>query len=368
MGVSVGLLVGLLTFSQTSGTTGRPAPATAASSLDPAARTQILVLGTPHLSTLEKPLNPKALDSLLDVLVAFRPRVVAVEAMPAWSVSDMDRRKGHFTAILEQFAAQRLAIGRIAQAETKLSAEAAQVESRRLLEALSRDSESRERVRAILVCLAGYEETCALLQWSYLPETVRADTDLLPISIRTHLSKSLAGTNEISAIGVRVASQLGLSSISDIDDQREGDRLLDFAPALTKELESNPAYRAVADSTTYRESDRRFRESAEKNDLLPYYLWLNAVEYQRADLETQWGLFFRTRLPSGLDRARVALWEVRNLLMVANIREASAGHPGGRVLVVVGVAHKPFLDAYLSQMTDVALVDLKDIASKGTNR
>src|SRR3546814_14542299 len=57
--------------------------------------------------------------------------------------------------------------------------------------------------------------------------------------------------------------------------------------------------------------------------------------------------------PDQVGRRRVALWEVRNLRMVANIREVAARHPGGRVLVIVGSAHKPWFDAYLRMMTAV---------------
>jgi hypothetical protein len=43
--------------------------------------------------------------------------------------------------------------------------------------------------------------------------------------------------------------------------------------------------------------------------------------------------------------------------MAANIREVAARHPGGRILVITGSAHKPWLDAYLAMMSDVEIVD-----------
>jgi pheromone shutdown protein TraB len=79
------------------------------------------------------------------------------------------------------------------------------------------------------------------------------------------------------------------------------------------------------------------------------------------DVSKQWHLFFRTELPSKIDRARVALWEARNLNIAGRIRAASAWHPGGRVLVVIGAAHKPFLDLYLAQMMDIQVVQLGDV-------
>lgn len=65
----------------------------------------------------------------------------------------------------------------------------------------------------------------------------------------------------------------------------------------------------------------------------------------------------RRESPNAVGRTRVAEWETRNLRQVANIREVASQRPGGRVLVIVGSAHKPWFDAYLSMMTDVAIVD-----------
>ena len=37
-------------------------------------------------------------------------------------------------------------------------------------------------------------------------------------------------------------------------------------------------------------------------------------------------------------------------------RAVAAIHPGGRILVIYGAAHKPFLEAYLSQTADLVIV------------
>jgi len=72
----------------------------------------------------------------------------------------------------------------------------------------------------------------------------------------------------------------------------------------------------------------------------------------------------RTRFASGTDRSRLGLWENRNLKIAARIRAVAALHPGGRVLVFYGAAHKPFLEAYLSQMADVRLVGLQELMAR----
>jgi hypothetical protein len=78
--------------------------------------------------------------------------------------------------------------------------------------------------------------------------------------------------------------------------------------------------------------------------------------FATADVDAQWGVFLRTHFESGSDRSRLGLWENRNLTIAARIRGVAALHPGGRVLVIYGAAHKPFLEAYLSKMADLRLV------------
>jgi len=67
------------------------------------------------------------------------------------------------------------------------------------------------------------------------------------------------------------------------------------------------------------------------------------------------------KLTSRLDRSRLALWDVRNLNILSNLRRASARKPGGRMLVIIGAGHKPFLDVLLAQMLDVRPVQLSDL-------
>ena len=124
-----------------------------------------------------------------------------------------------------------------------------------------------------------------------------------------------------------------------------------FEP-IVAHMQGHPQFRPVMEVTQH-------MNSAEGT--LAAYRLLNLPEIRRlqADLE------FRTMLqrPGTQDvgRIRMAGWEVRNLRMVANIREAMAAHPGGRVLVIVGAAHKPWLEAYLGMLPDVRLVDAQTV-------
>jgi hypothetical protein len=69
----------------------------------------------------------------------------------------------------------------------------------------------------------------------------------------------------------------------------------------------------------------------------------------------------RAKSPEGYPQMWVAGWEIRNLRMVANIRETFRERPGARVLSIVGVSHKPWFDAWLGQLQGVDIVDTAEM-------
>ena len=177
------------------------------------------------------------------------------------------------------------------------------------------------------------------------------------------LSRRLESPDEIVSIGVAVAHRRGLNRLLSVDDHVDDEVGLKTGlnGALMRELEGNAAYADLVASSYLQEAQRRLPEAAKQGDLLPLYMRINSPDYLNKDVSSQWHLFFRTEMPSKNDRARVALWEARNLNIAGGIRAASAWHPGGRVLVVFGTAHKPFLDRYVAQMMDIEVVQLEDV-------
>jgi hypothetical protein len=51
--------------------------------------TEILVIGTPHLSGTPDNFDPTVLEPLLAQLAAFHPDAIAIEALPGRSISQM---------------------------------------------------------------------------------------------------------------------------------------------------------------------------------------------------------------------------------------------------------------------------------------
>jgi pheromone shutdown protein TraB len=77
--------------------------------------------------------------------------------------------------------------------------------------------------------------------------------------------------------------------------------------------------------------------------------------------DSDFGAALEEGSPQHFGRNYVGYWETRNLRMASNIRDAIAAQPGSRTLVIVGAAHKGYLDAYLNQMHDVRIVNAMQV-------
>lgn len=328
-------------------------------------RTQILVLGSQHLRRIES-FDRATLGSLLDALQAWEPAAIGVEALPPAVIAAMESRPVYEPA-LEAFAAEALAGGRLARDHLGITWPEAMRAADSLygeLDALAPGQRATLRRELVPILLAAYDLDNAALQWSYMAGEPGTEESVLPDTLRSFLEKRLRTPNETAAIGLALAGRLGLARVHPIDDHLETDLFLAIADDLSSELEMSEAYRELVESGALEESEKDLREAHAKGDLLPFYLALNAPGALERDVDLEWKFFFRTRLPSGLDRYRVALWEVRNLAMAAHVRRMTAPLRGERVLVIVGASHKPFLDAYLSCGMDVEIVHLLEVVGR----
>jgi len=333
--------------------------------ISPKEKTKVLVLGTVHLGGSRDVVQMEisefshaALASLLNVLASFHPDFVGIEHYSpetiAWMVCMQGREEVEASLPFTKLAHRM-------QGELGLSWRQAQDRAHRLLQQLEQDLEKRGKVVAYL--LASYDWYSALLQWAYLPKTFRETYHSLPETIREALETDLASREEAVSIGLSLARRLKHQRIYSIDDGIEGD-LPDPTQlqAFLAELEASEEVRAFIEQLQekVKAEGERLVHYMKQGNLLPFYREWNAPEALQNSVE-QWRVFFRTGFVSGLDRARVAMWEVRNIHMAANIRKVTALKPGGRMLVIVGVAHKPFLDAYLQSLVDIELVHLADL-------
>lgn len=321
-----------------------------ASKLPAADRTQILVLATPHLRALAC-LTPDMAQPLIDTLVAWRPDIVAVEALPGASVAALVARSDRFAENMRPFTRMAVEAGSLARAGLRIDLNSARAEL---------EDASEEGRRALLLAIV-YDYPSAVLAWSKLSPTQRARS-AVPTALQAKFEETLTANNEIYSIAVPVARVLGLPRLALVDDFFGEEAYAAKIEAFSREIRGNREVERVASAPFYADSDQRLAATCgSPPKLLAYYRWMNTRDYARADIALQWGVWFRTRLRSGLDRARYAGWEARNLAIAANIRKESSLHPGKRVLVVYGAAHKPFLDTYLAQLADVDVVQLGDL-------
>ena len=91
-------------------------------------------------------------------------------------------------------------------------------------------------------------------------------------------------------------------------------------------------------------------------DIVEAYRFYNDPNTQLAVVNFDFRRAMNDDQAEAFGRKYTAWYQVRNLRMVASIVAAGATKPGGRVLSVVGVSHKPYFEAYLDQMHDIEIV------------
>jgi len=322
-------------------------------------RTKVLILGTHHLRELGDDFQPELLSGLIEILASYQPDLIGIESLPPDQIAHMQQRGGNYTMVAESFASDHLTFGKQAQEFLGLSQGDASRQADTLLVEYAENEgmPSSARIRLVSLLLASYDLHSALLQWSYLPEKTRTSSNNLPDQLAEKLNGLLNSQNERISIGVRLARLLGHQHLISIDDHLEKGALLGFSDELSLALQDNPAVKALGEAPEYIRTGELQQAGAAGGDLLPLFRYLNSTAYATGDVNLQWGLFLRAEIPRQLGRSRMALWEVRNLNIASHIRAASATEPGGKMLVIIGAAHKPFLDAYLRQMSDVSVVD-----------
>lgn len=331
--------------------------------LDPVAantpRTEVLVLGTPHLADLD-PFDPKLVAPLIDVLVRFQPTIICVEAMPGEDLARMEEAGGQRAEIAAMFAATPMKLGRELRMEKAITTAAA---SRRVHDALGAGAMTPEERAALVVNLmAAYEFPSAVLQWSLVDLDFRRDTSLVPPAVKAWLDSRLASANEIYSVAVPLARRLGLQTLAPVDSQDGAAKLLTLPDAQVEELFGHPLQKKVAKAPVYARTAAMKAAALEQGDLLPYYLHLNSEAWLAGDIDAQWSWYWQSKLPSGADRLRYSLWELRNIEIATAVAQQTASVRNERVLLLIGSAHKRFVEEILGRLVHVRLVELDQIA------
>lgn len=313
-------------------------------------RAQVLILGTVHLSSMPKGFNPTSLDGVLDRLAAFRPDIITIETE---SGEECDLAARHLAKYGPDYCAPTDA----AMTATGLDVPAAIAQVDKTLKAWPAQATPAQRRRLAALFLAASERASAYVQWLLLPVAERRAGDSLDAALVEMLGQIENRNNENYQLGARLAARLGLARVHAIDNHT-GDRI-DVADIKAFVRSIDAAW--AAGGAALKEQKKRNDVLSHGLDLLPLYRAINEVESQRVLADANVRAAMRATSQEGYPQMWVGGWEIRNLRMVANIRETFRERPGARVLSIVGVSHKPWFDVWLGQLQGVDIVDVATV-------
>jgi len=313
-------------------------------------RSQVLVLGTVHLKYMPAGFNVASLDNLLDRLAAFRPNIITIEVEPGEECDTASRYPA-------KYGPDYCAPTDAAKAATGLDIPAAITEVEKMLKAWPPKPTPAQRRRLAALFLAANDRASAYVQWLQLPENERRAEDDLDAALVGILERIASTNNENYQLAARLAARLGLQRVHAVDNHT-GDRIdVPDTKAFGRAMEAVWA----ADNAEFKVRLKQEDILRQAADLLPLYRYINDPQGLRVLAETNVGIAMRAKSPEGYPQMWVAGWEIRNLRMVANIRETFREKPGARVLSIVGVSHKPWFDAWLGQLQGIDIVDVAKV-------
>jgi hypothetical protein len=315
---------------------------------------QVMVLGSVHLgqnSELRSLVaSRQTLQPLLDRLAAFKPDLIAVEALSGRDCDTLIHYAKSIPKVAENYCRKTDA----AKNATGLSVADATSSLIPILSAWPAAPTSADRRRLAALFLAANDPYSALVQWLRLPKAERRPGDGLNGKLIGLLTSLDDEADESNLIGSALAARLGLDRVYPIDDHSADSIIASLGPAYDKAMhEIWNAPNAFLDDYKSRAKVRT------GSDLLSLFRYVNDPETNRQAVLTDMGRAVKAG-PPYYGRKYNGWWETRNLRMASNIRAALAEQPGARALVIVGATHKAYLENYLGLMAEVQLVNTSE--------
>lgn len=313
-------------------------------------RTLVAVLGTAHLRGL-KDLQPAALDGLLDRLAAYKPDIITIETEPGDECDLAARQPARYGA---DYCASTAA----AKAATGLDIPDALTEVIKTLKTWPTHPTPTQRRHLAALYFAATESASAYAQWLQLPVAERHAGDGLDAALVQKFDKIAMTNDENYLIAAPLAARLGLQRVHQVDNHT-GDNL-DIADTKALMTPLSAAW-AAGGGPALKEQQKRTEPLEHGADLLPLYRVLNQPVSLKLYAEANVVGPMRSTSPERYPQMWVGGWETRNLRIVANIRETFREKPGARVLSIIGVSHKPWLDSWLGMLQGVEIVDVEGV-------
>ncbi|TNE62456.1 MAG: hypothetical protein EP335_12765 [Alphaproteobacteria bacterium] len=317
-------------------------------------RSQLLVLGTGHLSGLPENFDRARFRPLLDRLKAWAPDHIAIEALSGAQCDYLRAYQYAYVGTAKDYCPDvepaRAALG--------LTGAAAEQEIETLLADGKTTRPAAERRHLAALFLAIGDPSSAVVQWLRLPEAERVADGALTADLVAYLNSRMVRRNENIIIAATLAAELGHERVYPVDDHT-GDRAT--GPIADEDAYGRDMMAAWDNEWTKirREGlggwDKRLAEDASA-PVLDWYRLMNAPEEARRAVASDFGAAAGSTGASGAGRKYLAYWETRNMRMAANIRELIG--PKARVLAIVGASHKAYYERYLGVTSDLEIVDI----------
>ena len=321
----------------------------AAKAQNTAKKTQVLILGTTHLSQIDN-FDPQMIEPVVQKLETFNFDVVCIEKMPGQLLYDIDRRKDPDFQLTSRDANHLRWADSVQQFRKVSFAQAKE----RIYVLLKKESLTlQERKELLYHYVATANIPAAVLQYRYLQEQEALFSSEFDQKLTTYLASKLDNANEYYSMAVPLAFRSGHNTIEPIDNFQEMSFQQKYFPMFEEDIKRNPQLVAsLMELPVYTKSQQLMSAGLTNKDLTALYEYINSDTYMKQDYKAQWELWLKTEFDSQSDRARYSYWEMRNLQIAANILAVAAKHPGKKLLVIIGSAHKSYLEKFLHQVKD----------------
>jgi hypothetical protein len=319
---------------------------------------EVMVLGTAHLAQLPAAFHAADVGELNERLRGWQPRLIAIESLSGAQCGFLRQYPQRYQDTVRRFCPWDPAPARAA---TGLDVPAATAEIDRLLASWPAAPAPAQRRRLAAMFLAGGDAVSAQVQWLRLPAAERHPGDGLDAALVAVLDERRGGRGargEDMLIAAPLAAALGLERVYPMDDHTS-DRAEPDPKAYGAAIMQ--AWNNPAGAERMRGMEGLNAGLGDAAGLMALYRGLNDPAQAQLIYASDFGAALEEGSPQQFGRGYVAAWETRNLRMASNIREAMAGRPGSRTLVIVGASHKWYLEAYLDQMHDVRIVPSEQV-------
>ena len=259
------------------------------------------------------------------------------------------------------FAKEPMALGRGLRESMKVSR----------LEALRRAGQIRdgrapsndERAKLVWYLMAAYDYSSAMLQWSYLPAEFRASTPLVPDEVKAWLEKTARleqrarnGRDSAGATPGPPVARAGRQppERGEAPRSRRGSDGRTVRPSAPEGGLEGRGLQPLERGDRLRRRGRRL-----SSGLSPFQL----IRVSRRRRRGAVGVVLEVAARLGPRPAAVRPVERRNIDIAARVVEQTASARAERVLLIIGSAHKPFVEEILGRLVHVRLVEFEKLAA-----